>query len=229
MLPADPRAPREPPVVTLDRGRHPAGASEPDARLAADAASRPVYVGQWRIDVAWRPGVERFVAATRIARVVARALEAAGAPGPASVTVVLSDDAELADLNATHLGVEGPTDVLSFPMLPPEAFPGHAAQPWPRGEDDRSDAIARIHATFAQPLGRRMHVGDIVISVERAAAQARDGRGGQTGDVRWSPADEIRLLAVHGALHLCGWDHAEPDEETAMRALEQRLLAEDRR
>jgi probable rRNA maturation factor len=215
--------------MTFDRGVHPAGGGDPEDHAVGDAASRPVYIGQWRIDVARRVGVERFLPAARIARVVARALEAAGAPGPASVTVVLSDDAELADLNATHLGVEGPTDVLSFPMLPPEAFPAHAAEPWPRGEEDRSDAIARIHATFAQPLGRRMHVGDIVISVERAAAQARDGRGGQTGDVRWSPADEIRLLAVHGTLHLCGWDHAEPDEETAMRALEQRLLAEDRR
>ncbi len=38
--------------------------------------------------------------------------------------------------------------------------------------------------------------------------------------VRWSPADELRLLVVHGALHLCGWDHAEPAEEAAMRALE---------
>jgi len=46
--------------------------------------------------------------------------------------------------------------------------------------------------------------------------------------VRWSPADELRLLATHGVLHLCGWDHAEPAEEAAMRALEQRLLAEAR-
>ena len=32
------------------------------------------------------------------------------------------------------------------------------------------------------------------------------------------------LLAVHGTLHICGWDHAAPEEEAAMRALEQRLL-----
>ena len=53
----------------------------------------------------------------------------------------------------------------------------------------------------------------------------RGGRGGQTGDVRWSPADELRLLVTHGTLHVCGWDHAEPAEEAAMRALERRLLA----
>lgn len=71
----------------------------------------------------------------------------------------------------------------------------------------------------------RTHIGDIAISVERAAEQADQGRGGQTGDVRWSLADELRLLVIHGTLHLCGWDHAEPADEAAMRALEQTLLA----
>jgi probable rRNA maturation factor len=33
---------------------------------------------------------------------------------------------------------------------------------------------------------------------------------------------------THGALHICGWDHADPDEEREMRALEQRLLAAGR-
>jgi probable rRNA maturation factor len=71
---------------------------------------------------------------------------------------------------------------------------------------------------------RRTHIGDIAISVERAIEQAEQGRGGQTGDVRWSSADELRLLVTHGTLHLCGWDHADPAEEAGMRALERRLL-----
>jgi rRNA maturation RNase YbeY len=62
--------------------------------------------------------------------------------------------------------------------------------------------------------------------VERAIEQAEAGRGGNTGDVRWSPADELRLLVTHGALHIRGWDHAEPVDEAEMRALEDRLLAE---
>ena len=74
------------------------------------------------------------------------------------------------------------------------------------------------------PPGEPLHLGDIVVSVERAIAQADEGRGGQTGDRRWSPRDEMRLLVTHGALHLCGWDHADPEEEAAMRALEARLL-----
>jgi probable rRNA maturation factor len=69
-----------------------------------------------------------------------------------------------------------------------------------------------------------LHLGEIVVSVEHAVAQATEGRGGQTSDVRWSAADELRLLVTHGALHLCGWDHSEPAEEAAMRELERRLL-----
>ena len=77
---------------------------------------------------------------------------------------------------------------------------------------------------FTLPPGEAVHLGDIIVSVERAIEQASEGRGGQTGDLAWQPADELRLLVTHGALHLCGWDHAEPTEEAAMRALERRLL-----
>jgi probable rRNA maturation factor len=164
-------------------------------------------VGEWRVDVERRDGVPRIVPATELARVVGRALDASRAPVPASIGLILSDDRELAELNALHLGHEGPTDVLSFPLLSPDAFRAGAATP-----------------TFALPPGRLPHLGDIVVSVERATEQAESGRGGQSGDVRWSPADELRLLVTHGTLHVCGWDHAEPAEEAAMRALERELL-----
>ena len=157
------------------------------------------YLGPWRVDVTVREGVSLPIAVSRLASAIVAALEATDAPRPASIGLILTDDAELAGLNATHMGKTGPTDVLSFPLL--------------------SDA------PFALPPGRRPHLGDIVVSVERAIEQAEAGRGGQTGDVRWSPADELRLLVTHGTLHIMGLDHAEPDEEATMRALEQRLLA----
>ena len=113
------------------------------------------------------------------------------------------------------MGQDGPTDVLSFPLLPPEAFPGH---------EGAAARLASRPVAFALPPGVRVHLGDIVVSVERAIDQARSGRGGWTGDARWSPADELRLLVTHGALHICGWDHAEPAEEAAMRRLEGELL-----
>lgn len=162
------------------------------------------------MDIVRRPGLPRILANAAIARAVTAALAAAGAPAPGSVTIVLTDDAELAELNREHMGHRGPTDVLSFPMLPPDAFPARDPAPAPR---------ARTR--------RRIHIGDIAISVERAIEQAEAGRGGQTGDVRWSPSDEVRLLTTHGTLHLCGWDHAEPADEARMRALEGRLLGTD--
>jgi probable rRNA maturation factor len=174
--------------------------------------TRATYVGPWRVDLTVRDGVEVPVAGSVLARSIGRGLdvaaEAGRAPSPASVGLILSDDVELADLNRIHMGKTGPTDVLSFPLLDPLTG---------------TDAPA-----FALPPGRRPHLGDIVVSVERAIDQAIHGRGGQTGDVAWSPADEMRLLVTHGTLHICGWDHAEPAEERAMRALERRLLGVDR-
>lgn len=177
--------------------------------------SRPLYVGPWRIDVIVRDGVRVPIPIVRLARAIGAALEAAGAPRPASIGLILGDDRELAALNARHLGHRRPTDVLSFPLLPPEAFPRHP------GDPDRSPDPP---TPFPLPPGRRRHLGDVVISVERAIAQAEAGRGGQTGDVRWSAADELRLLVTHGALHICGWDHADAPEREAMRRLEAKLL-----
>jgi probable rRNA maturation factor len=182
--------------------------------------TRAIYLGPWRVDLSVRDGVSAPLPAIALVRCMASALVAGGATTPASIGLILSDDIELARLNAGHLGKADPTDVLSFPLLAPEAFPPHAGARRVGGEP------ATRSPAFALPPGRRPHLGDIVISVERAIAQAGTGRGGQTGTVRWSAADELRLLAVHGTLHVCGWDHAEPDEEAAMRALEGRLLGE---
>ena len=177
------------------------------------------YIRPWRVDIDIRDGVPRLLPATRLARTVAAALDAAGAPRPASIGLVLSGDTELAELNAAHMGKDGPTDVLSFPLLLPEAYPAHP------GTSGDPAGPAPLPGVFALPPGTRQHLGDIIVSVERAIAQADQGRGGQTGDVRWDARDELLLLVTHGTLHVCGWDHAEPGEEAAMRALERGLLA----
>lgn len=186
---------------------------------------RSLYLGPWRIDVTDRHGAAPLPASrAALARAIARALDAAGAPSPGSVGLILADDTELAELNHVHMGHEGPTDVLSFPLLAPELFPPH-----PRGASGLGVVAGSGGATppvrFALPAGIRTHVGDIVVSVERAIEQAAEGRGGQTGTSRWEPADELRLLVTHGTLHLCGWDHADPVEGDALRALERELLA----
>jgi probable rRNA maturation factor len=167
-----------------------------------------IYLTPWRIDVGARAGVRLPVSKAELARIAARALTAASAPSPASLAIVLSDDSELAELNVQHMGHEGPTDVLSFPMLPASEFPAHAGQ----DPDTRHGPPTR----FVSPASRRPHLGDIAVSVERAIAQAHD-QG-------WSAADELRQLVVHGVLHVCGWDHALTVERDAMRALESAVL-----
>lgn len=98
----------------------------------------------------------------------------------------LTDDAELRALNASFAGVDEPTDVLAFP-----------------GADDVESR--RVAGAY---------VGDIAISIERAAAQADD------------VAAELRLLSVHGLLHCLGHDHADRAGAVAMTNATRRLLPE---
>ena len=92
-----------------------------------------------------------------------------------------------------------------------------------RGLDEPTDVLAfaaREQATdqrFQAPPGTEDWLGDIVISLPRARRQARDA-GHPVNE-------EVRLLAVHGFLHLLGYDHAQPAEEATMTALTKRILA----
>jgi len=91
-----------------------------------------------------------------------------------------------------------------------------------RGLDEPTDVLAfaaqekPTNQRFQTPPGTEQWLGDIVISLPRARQQARAAHHPVN--------DEVRLLAVHGFLHLLGYDHAEPDEETVMTGLTNRIL-----
>jgi probable rRNA maturation factor len=91
-----------------------------------------------------------------------------------------------------------------------------------RGIDKPTDVLAfaaqekPTDQRFQAPPGTEDWLGDIVISLPRARRQAKEADH--------SVNDEVRLLAVHGFLHLLGYDHAEPDEELKMTALTNRIL-----
>ena len=174
--------------------------------ISKTAIETRFYPRPWRIEVVRRPGVQRLVPYAALARLAADALTSAGAPSPASLALILTDDAEIEPLNIQHMGHEGPTDVLSFPLLPPSAFPGHPG----KAADPK---LGRPIEPPYRPPHQRIHLGDIVISVERAIAQEPT-----------SPAGELRQLVVHGVLHICGWDHADSVERDAMRALEREIM-----
>jgi probable rRNA maturation factor len=118
------------------------------------------------------------------------------------IELTLNGDEEMTHLNFDHMGERGPTDVLAFPLHEWSVDMGHSH-------------LADEEA--AMPPGGLL-LGDIVIDVDQAVRQAVEGG--------WSPAQEIALLAVHGALHLLGHDHIESEDEAAMRAIERRVLAQ---
>ena len=117
----------------------------------------------------------------------------------AEVSVVFTDDEEIHALNREYRGVDRPTDVLSFCQN--------------EGDEDFDD----VNADFAACEEENEILGDIVISVPTARRQAAEA--GKT------PEEEITLLIIHGTLHLLGYDHAEPEEEREMFALQNEILA----
>jgi probable rRNA maturation factor len=139
------------------------------------------------------------VDAADLARVIFATLTAEGQPDGEATLVVTSDEA-VAELNRQYRGVEGPTDVLSFPTREPTPLP--STEP---------------RTSFVSAPEMAAYLGDIAIALPYTRRQADElGR---------SLADELRLLAVHGTLHLLGYDHAEPEEEAAMWARQDAILA----
>lgn len=115
--------------------------------------------------------------------------------------LIFVDEAEMAELNETHMGHQGPTDVLSFPL------DGDA--------DDDEDIFANLadlgdgNGPEAPPL----HLGDIVVCPAVADRQAPEHAG--------SFAAEMTLLIIHGTLHILGHNHAEPEETDLMQGRER--------
>ncbi|MGQ9779342.1 MAG: rRNA maturation RNase YbeY [Bacillota bacterium] len=125
-------------------------------------------------------------------RVAAATLARFGCP-EAEAGITLADDSYLHELNREYRGVDAPTDVLSFGLR--ETAPDEPA--------------------YAEP-GPEI-LGDVVISAERAVAQA--------AEYGHPLARELAYLAVHGLLHLFGHDHDRPEEAEEMRRLEEEILS----
>ena len=102
------------------------------------------------------------------------------------LSIVLTNDARLRELNRDYLGIDAPTDVLSFP------------------------------ASESDPETGSPYLGDILVSIPRAKAQAK-----AAGHALES---EVQLLVVHGVLHLLGHDHAKPKEKARMWKAQAEIL-----
>jgi probable rRNA maturation factor len=108
----------------------------------------------------------------------------------AELSVLLTNDARIHALNLQHRQKDKPTDVLSFPL------------------DEGGGADGTVSGTRV--------LGDVVISLDTAARQAR-GRKREL-------LPEVRFLLAHGLLHLLGYDHGDPAEKREMDAMTRRLV-----
>jgi probable rRNA maturation factor len=153
------------------------------------------------IDIANESGVGvDEIALAAIARYV---LDELGIHPLAELSVLLVDEKAMTELHERWMGEPGPTDVLAFPM--DELRPPHLG------------GVNVGRAGAEEPGPDPGLLGDVVLCPQVAAVQAR-GAGHST-------QDELELLAVHGILHLLGYDHAEPQERADMFGLQDRLLA----
>lgn len=112
----------------------------------------------------------------------------------AEVTISIVDIPTMSELHLRWMDLEGPTDVLSFPM------------------DELTPGMGRPDAPEPGPA----MLGDIILCPEFAEKQA-ERAGHDLGH-------ELCLLTAHGCLHLLGYDHVEPTQEQEMFALQNELL-----
>ena len=148
-------------------------------------------------------------------KVIRETLNAEGVDFPCEIDVRLTNDAVIQEINLEMRDVDQPTDVLSFPVfeLQPGELPALLLNfllvEFLAELPDKSDADP---GTGLVPLG------DMVISMERVAAQAKEyGHANRR---------ELAYLAVHSVLHLLGYDHLDEGPMKAqMRAREEAILA----
>ena len=134
-----------------------------------------------------------------IRKVIRTALAAEGVDVPCEVDVLLTNDSGIHEINREMRQVDRPTDVLSFPAF--ELAPGQL--PGPEDADPGTGLI---------PLG------DMVLSMERVSAQARE--------YGHSKRRELSYLVTHSVLHLLGYDHLDEGPMKAqMRAREEAIMA----
>lgn len=145
------------------------------------------------------PGAANDANCALIRRTIRTALAAEGLTAPCEVDVLLTDDDGIHEINRELRQVDRSTDVLSFPEF--ELTPGQL--PGPEDADPGTGLI---------PLG------DMVLSMERVAAQARE--------YGHSKRRELSYLVTHSVLHLLGYDHLDEGPMKAqMRAREEAIMA----
>ncbi len=137
--------------------------------------------------------------------IIPAALEYENCPYEAEVSVLLTDDEGIRQINSENRDIDRPTDVLSFPMID-FAIPSDFE---PVGENEEE---------YFDPDTGDLVLGDIVVSVEKVISQAE--AYGHT------PERELAFLIAHSMLHLCGYDHEDEAERENMEKRQEEILKE---
>ena len=120
---------------------------------------------------------------------------------PCEINVLVTNDMGIQAINKASRNMDKPTDVLSFPMF--QFTPGAVPDKWDN---------------YIDPETGFCPLGDMAISIERAAAQAKE--------YGHSLKREVGYLTIHSMLHLLGYDHLDEGEQKAqMRAQEEAIAS----
>lgn len=134
--------------------------------------------------------------------VIETALDLTGCPYEAEVSLLLTMDAQIREMNTQFRGIERATDVLSFPMVE-YPLPGEFG-------------FLEENEGYFNPESGELSLGDIVISKEKVISQAEE--------YGHSVLREYAFLIVHSVLHLTGYDHMEEDERREMETKQDEIM-----
>ncbi len=148
-----------------------------------------------------KPSLLNVPVTRNIKRCIEATLDAEGIEALCEINVLVTDDSGIHAINLASRKVDKPTDVLSFPMF--EFEPGNPPMDW---------------SDYLDPGTNACPLGDMVISLERARAQAKE--------FGHSVKREVGYLTIHSMLHLLGYDHLdEGPMKKQMRAREEAIAA----
>ena len=135
-------------------------------------------------------------------RVVEEALDYVGCPYEAEVNLLLTENAQIHEMNKEFRGIDRATDVLSFPMID---YPEPGTFDFLEEEEDCFD-----------PESGELMLGDIIISMDKVKEQAKAYGHSNTR--------ELAFLVAHSMLHLMGYDHMVEEERIVMERKQEEIL-----
>ncbi|MBV8693871.1 MAG: rRNA maturation RNase YbeY [Ktedonobacteraceae bacterium] len=154
--------------------------------------------------------LEEMLASIRLDAVVSSTLHQVGVTQQVMLTLLVTDDAAIQEMNTQYRQQDKPTDVLSFPLLDAPLVDAPTDQLWHPQEQNTP--------TFITPPETVMNLGDVVMSWPAILRQAQEAGH--------SPAYELLYLLSHGVLHLVGYDDQTEPGYQAMIRIQQAVLQE---